>query len=96
LRESKELIKIEQQWLGKQVSYYLFDVLDRASHGKKLEGPFTGVVSGVTTNGAAIEDRLEGNTHRNSVKFTGCLIVRRDSSTREDEPWLDNVKLVGI
>ena len=96
LRESKDLIKIEKKWLGQRVKYYLFDVLDRASHGRKLEGPFMGVVSGVTTNGAAVEDRLEGKTHRNSVQFTGCLIVQRDSSTREDFPWLEHVELIKI
>ena len=96
MRESKKLIAVEKEWIGKRVRYYLFDVLDKASHGKKLEGPFTGIVSGVTTNGAAIEDRLEGKTHRNSVQFTGCLIVQRDSSTREDFPWLEHVELIKI
>ncbi len=85
MRKSREFVAKEKEWVGKRVRYYLLDVLDKANHGKKLDGPFTGVVRGVTSNGALVQDRLEGNTGRNSVKFTGQLIVLRDHTTSQED-----------
>jgi hypothetical protein len=84
LRDSIVLKNAIKMWVGKRVRYFLQDVLDRQSHGKKLTGPYFGTVMGLTTNYALIEDRLEGTTHRNSVSFTGMLIIQPDRRVAEE------------
>jgi len=80
MRKSKEYRKIESEWIGKKVTYFLQDVRDRKSSGGKLDGPFTGTVEGCSNNEAMIEDRLEGFNHRNSVASTGSLFVKDDDT----------------
>ena len=61
--------------------------MDKKSKGKKLLGPYKGTVSGVTNNEATIEDRLEGKDHRNSIDFTGCLIIVPDNAPASHEDF---------
>lgn len=86
MRISQELKEVESKWIGQRVKYFILDALDKKSHGRKLDGPYFGKVNGITDNSAMIEDRLEGNTGRNSVRFTGQLIVQPDHKNEEDLP----------
>lgn len=81
LRKSKELQRVERQWIGKRVRYYLMTLYRDG----RLEGPYTGIVEAVTTNEAIIEDRLEGCNHRHAISFTGELIIKPDDGSRMDE-----------
>lgn len=67
---------MEKKWLGNKIKFFLPDVLDRKSHGHKLEGPFYGIVMGLSNNEAMIEDREEGHTAKDSIDYTGYLIVK--------------------
>lgn len=81
LRISKSLQREEKYWIGKRVRYFLMTLCRDG----RLEGPYTGVVAGLSNNAAAIEDRLEGHTRRDSVEFTGDLIIVPDDGSREDD-----------
>jgi len=85
LRKSKELKEIEAAWLGRKVRFYEIDALSK-TRPSPLLGPYFGVVVGSTTNQALIEDRLEGNDYRHSIKFTGFLIVREKERERDAFP----------
>jgi len=93
LRTSKELLKIESTWINEKIIYYISDVRDKKTNGKKLIGPLNGTVVGVSTNEAMIEDRLEGLDRRNSICFTGELFVSRDNGVDFDTPLVNNCSL---
>ncbi len=94
LRISKELEEAETKWVGKRVKYWILDVLDKKSHGRKLDGPYYGIVTSLTNNGSLVEDRLEGNTYRSFVKFTGQLIVQPDHRIEEDYPSYIHAEII--
>ena len=83
MRESKEYKEMEKKWLGHKVKFFLPDILNKKSHGHKLEGPFYGIVMGFSNNAAMIEDRLEGHTAKDPIDYTGSLIVQCQNFNRE-------------
>ena len=76
MKTSKEYDKAYEKWVGQRVRYSLIDAFARKQ--PALLGPWTGVVDGISDNGAIIEDELEGHSHTDKVDFTGCLMVRPD------------------
>lgn len=80
-RISKRYRKSEEEWLGKHVRYFLMTY----NRDESMDGPFTGIVTGLSSNEAAIYDRLEGHDHRNSIEFTGTLIIKPDDNSSLDE-----------
>ena len=94
MRRSKELKAIEKKYIGKRIKYYIVDVLDKKSGGRKLDGPYTGTVMGCTTNEADIYDRVEGLDHRNSIQFTGGLIVKPDDCIYDEYPWVNHTEII--
>ena len=70
-------------WIGKHICYYLATM----KRDRTLDGPYTGIVAGISSNESIIEDPLEGHTHRSSVDFTGTLIVKPDHMANEFE-WV--------
>ena len=91
MRYSKELTAIEKEWVGQRVRYYVYDALKRV---ETFDGPYTGIVRGATNNGSQVEDRAEGLTHRNSVSFTGCLIIEPDDGAPEETAWLSKCEKI--
>jgi hypothetical protein len=85
MRESAKLKAVQREWVGQRVRYYVYDALKRVV---TFDGPFTGIVRGATNNGSQVEDRAEGLTHRNSVSFTGELIIEPDDGSPEETAWL--------
>ena len=95
MRRSKELQKVEEQWIGQRI-FFLIDALKRNITGEKnlMQGPFEGTVLGVSNNEAMITDRLEGLDGRNSVKSTGMLIVREESVAHDQYPYIEHCKIL--
>lgn len=86
VRKSKQLISAEKKWLNKRVEYYL-PTLNRDG---SMDGPYTGIVNGVSTNESIIEDRLENTDGRTRASFTGTLIVLPDDKAMTEDwaPYL--------
>jgi hypothetical protein len=77
-KTSKALKQDRQKWERKRVQYYLHTL----RRDGRLDGPFTGVVEGLSNDAAMIEDRLENKDGRNRPVFTGTLFVVDDETGR--------------